>query len=80
MEENNSLNERKPMFKNAKWYQEQFINRTDIDYKTISCSRAKEILARIHRFPAWLQNSILNDMEKFKLIKRKKQIIEILPD
>lgn len=75
-----AFDERKPLHKTAKYYQERLIKFSDVSYKYISNDRAKYILGRLMRLPTWLQTITLNDMEKVGLIRRDdKRGIEILP-
>lgn len=74
------FDETRPMHKAAKFYQEKFSKLSDIDYKTLTNARAREILGKVFHFDYHHQSIVINDMEELGLIKRNgQQIIELLP-
>lgn len=80
MGKKSEYDERKPFKKVAKYYQEQLIKLSDIDYKTITNARAKYVLGTVMRLPSYLQTITLSDMKEWGLLKNVNQkILKIMP-
>jgi hypothetical protein len=74
------FDERKPMHKIARYYQEKLINLTDLDHKNITNDRVRKIFGSLFKFDSYHQRILINDLIRLGLIKRNgQQTIEILP-
>lgn len=74
------FDERNPIHRHFKAYQERLIKFSDINHTEISNERARIVLGRFMRLTSMEQTQALIAMEELQLIKRNgKRMIEILP-
>ena len=55
------------------YYSKVLLKHVDLDRNLISNARARKVLGSFFHIPLWLQSSVLNEMEKCGVVKRRNQ-------